>query len=178
MTYTAFYHSPLGDLTLAGDVDALTGLWFADRCPCNRMSVREEVVFDSLVFRQVERWLDRYFAGIDPGVAPAVRMAGSEFQQVVWTLLREIPYGETITYGELARRVALSSGRVVPSAQAVGGAVGRNPVSIIVPCHRVVGVHGLVGYGGGIDRKAALLVMERTTAHDGNRPWGTQYLGK
>lgn len=106
-----------------------------------------------------KRWLDVYFTGREPDFTPPLHPAGSSFRQAVWQLLLEIPYGQTTTYGALAKR--LNAGRM--SAQAVGGAVGHNPISIIVPCHRVVGTNGsLTGYAGGLDRKIRLLEMEKT----------------
>lgn len=111
--------------------------------------------------REVRRWLDIYFSGHEPDFMPPIHMIGSDFQLTVWELLTQIPYGETTTYGELAKRVAQKRGLPCMSAQAVGGAVGHNEISIIVPCHRVVGTGGsLTGYAGGVDRKQKLLTLE------------------
>lgn len=161
MQYITTYQSPLGEILLAADEAGLTGLWFDG----------EKFYADSLdpehkernvpVFDVVKKWLDIYFSGHEPDFMPPVHMIGSEFRQQVWKLLREIPYGETITYGALAKRVARERGLERMSAQAVGGAVGHNEISIIVPCHRVVGSDGsLTGYAGGIDKKERLLMLE------------------
>ena len=110
---------------------------------------------------EAERWLDCYFSGHEPEFQPPIHWSGTPFQQTVWGLLRQIPYGATITYGELAVRAAEQLGRPGMSAQAVGGAVARNPISVLVPCHRVVGADGsLTGYAGGLERKRRLLDLE------------------
>ena len=151
------YASPLGTLTLASDGENLTGLWmagqkyFAAGIPTNL-----PVCDDLPVFLQARDWLDRYFSGERPlpGELPLAPQ-GSAFRQSVWRILCEIPYGQTVTYGEIAKRLG------VRSAQAVGGAVGHNPVSIIIPCHRVLGGDGsLTGYAGGVERKIWLLAHE------------------
>ena len=161
MQYTTTYQSPLGEILLAADDIGLTGLWFDG----------EKFYADSLdpdheermvpVFELVKKWLDIYFSGRKPDFMPPVHMIGSEFRRQVWKILREIPYGETITYGALAKRIAEEKGLKRMSAQAVGGAVGHNEISIIIPCHRVVGSDGsLTGYAGGIDKKERLLMLE------------------
>ena len=162
------YDSPLGTLTLAGSEEALTGLWlpgqkyFAATLPSD--ALRRD---DLPVFRQAASWLDAYFARRLLPALPPLAPVGSDFRQAVWQLLLEIPYGQTTTYGALAKR--LNAGRM--SAQAVGGAVGHNPISIIVPCHRVVGANGsLTGYAGGLDRKIRLLEIEQTDMHGLFRP--------
>ena len=110
------------------------------------------------VFDQTRRWLDLYFSGREPGFTPALNPAGSAFRRAVWEILLKIPYGKITTYGQIAREIAAARGLAKMSAQAVGGAVGHNEISIIIPCHRVVGTHGsLTGYAGGIDRKIKLL---------------------
>ena len=161
-TYVSNYLSPLGPLLLASDGTALTGLWFEDQHHLPPMRMLEKARPDSLpLFDATFEWLDRYFAGRDPGATPLLRPAGSPFQQAVWALLREIPYGKRTTYGILARELAGRQNRSTWSAQAVGGAVGRNPISILIPCHRVVGHNGsLTGYAGGIERKCRLLRLE------------------
>lgn len=161
-TYISNYLSPLGPLLLASDGTALTGLWFEDQRHLPPMKMLEKARPDSLpLFDATFEWLDRYFAGRDPGATPPLRPAGSPFQQAVWALLREIPYGKRTTYGILARELAGRQNRSTWSAQAVGGAVGRNPISILIPCHRVVGHNGsLTGYAGGIERKCRLLRLE------------------
>lgn len=157
------YSSPVGRLTLASDGEALSGLWlegqkyFGASVP-GAMRERDDLP----VFRSARDWLDRYFAGQrpDPSELP-LRPAGSTFRQEVWKLLLRIPYGQVTTYGELARQMAVARGRESMSSQAVGGAVGHNPISILIPCHRVVGANGsLTGYAGGLDKKIKLLALE------------------
>ena len=151
------YASPLGTLTLASDGENLTGLWiagqkyFAAGTPTN-LPARDDLP----VFMQVRGWLDRYFAGERPAASELpLAPQGSAFRQGVWRILCEIPYGQTVTYGEIAKRLG------VRSAQAVGGAVGHNPISIIIPCHRVLGSDGsLTGYAGGAQKKIWLLAHE------------------
>ena len=161
MQYTTTYQSPLGEILLAADEIGLTGLWFeGEKFYAEGLDpVNEEK--DIPVFDDVKRWLDNYFSGQEPDFIPPLHMFGSDFRQCVWTILREIPYGETTTYGALARRIAAERGLERISAQAVGGAVGHNEISIIVPCHRVVGADwSLTGYAGGIQRKVELLTLE------------------
>ena len=161
MEYSGHYDSPLGGITLTGDGAGLTGLWFDEQAhfagtPGPVLEEKSLQVFD-----QAKRWLDVYFSGKDPGFAPPLNMKGSPFRKAVWELLLTIPFGRTMTYGELARILAARNGLRRMSAQAVGGAVGHNPVALIVPCHRVVGANGnLTGYGGGLDRKMRLLALE------------------
>ena len=152
--------SPLGTIFVREEGDAVTGLWFEGQryFPA---SLPPESPVESPLQKAVCRWLDRYFAGEDPGPAPKVAPKGTPFQEAVWSLLSAIPYGVTVRYGELAERLSRQTGRRA-SARAVGGAVGRNPISLLIPCHRVIGAKGaLVGYGGGLDRKAFLLALER-----------------
>ena len=114
------------------------------------------------VFDQTQRWLDCYFSGKNPGFTPPLRPEGSPFRQAVWKILLQIPYGETITYKDIAEEIARQQGKQTMSAQAIGGAVGHNPISIIIPCHRVVGSDGsLTGYAGGIPKKVGLLTLEQ-----------------
>ncbi len=161
---STIYQSPLGTICLTADGEGLTGLWFETKKDPAASSGLEEK--DLPVFDETKRWLDIYFSGRDPGFFPPLHLTGTAFQLEIWDLLREIPYGETVSYGELAARIAARRGMERMSAQAIGGAVGRNPVSIIVPCHRVIGSDGrLVGYGGGIEKKAALLKMEKGEQH-------------
>ena len=142
------YCSPIGDIALFSDGSALTGLRFVDN-----QSLEGNV--DALVFDAAVRWLDQFFAGGIPDFEPPLRMIGTPFQQSVWRELMNIPYGQTATYGDIARRIGCRS------AQAVGGAVGRNPIAIIVPCHRVVGADGsLTGYAYGLEIKQQLLQLE------------------
>lgn len=161
MQYTSTYQSPAGELLLACGQDGLTGLWFQGGRFCALGLEGENEARETPVLTQAKRWLDVYFSGREPDFTPPLHLTGTPFQRCVWALLREIPYGETTTYGELARRVAARRGLPRMSAQAVGGAVGHNPVSIIVPCHRVVGSGGsLTGYAGGLEKKLALLALE------------------
>lgn len=157
MDYTAHYDSPLGSMTLASDGNVLLGLWFdGQKHFGNTIGTQASLHVELPVFDAARRWLDAYFAGIRPQTMPPLMFRGTAFQQHVWAELLTVPYGQTVTYGELARRLG------VHSAQAVGGAVGCNPISIIVPCHRVVGSDGsLTGYAGGLDRKRALLQLEQ-----------------
>lgn len=157
MTYAAYYFSPLGRIVLMSDGTALTELDFAEGVP-EVSAVHTQK--DLPVFREVCRWLDVYFAGRDPGALPPLAPHGTAFQQAVWKVLRGIPYGTTTTYGRIAARIAAARGGQM-SAQAVGGAVGRNPISILIPCHRVIGTDGsLTGYAGGLDKKEYLLALE------------------
>lgn len=161
MQYTSTYQSPAGEILLACDEIGLTGLWFEGGKFYALGLDQEHEQRDTPVFSDVKRWLDCYFSGRKPEVAPPLHMIGSHFQRSVWGLLQQIPYGKTVTYGEIAKRLAAEQGLPRMSAQAVGGAVGRNKISIIVPCHRVVGANGsLTGYAGGIDKKVRLLQME------------------
>ena len=161
--YICHYGSPLGGITLTSDGVALTGLWF-DRqrhFPDALASVHEEKPL--AVFDETRRWLDVYFSGRDPGFAPPLNLNrnATPFRKAVWEILLTITFGKTMTYGEIARILAARNGMKKISAQAVGGAVGHNPVSLIVPCHRVVGAGGsLTGYGGGLERKRYLLYLE------------------
>lgn len=150
------YPSPLGQITLAGDGKALVGLWFDGQKHDREVLAAEHREADLPIFAEAIRWLDIYFSGHDPGFTPALRLRGTPFRQAVWRELLRIPYGETATYGQIAAAVGLPH-----AAQAVGGAVGRNPLSLIVPCHRVLGAKGgLTGYAGGLERKEWLLRLE------------------
>ena len=160
MIYMGRYDSPLGPITLAGEDGALTGLWFDGQKYFGAGLPAGTPEGERPVFRQVRAWLDRYFRGEDPGPAPPLAPAGTAFQRAVWEVLREIPYGRTATYGQVAQAAGRGLGRNT-SPRAAGSAVGRNPISIIIPCHRVVGAGGsLTGYAGGLERKEALLKLE------------------
>ncbi len=163
MLYTYSYASPLGEITLAGNEHALTGLWFVGQkyyADTLSGSYTEKIL---PIFQQTAGWLDIYFSGKEPDFMPALFMSGTPFQMEVWEILKEIPYGQTTTYRAIAERIAFQHGISRTSAQAVGGAVGHNPISIIVPCHRVVGANGsLTGYAGGVERKMELLKLENT----------------
>ncbi len=161
MQYTTIYQSPLGGITLAADGEALTGLWFEGQKYYALYLDKEHEEKDLPVFQQAKEWLDIYFSGKVPDFMPPIRFTGSDFQNEVWAILATIPYGKTRTYGDIAQELARKRGLPRMSAQAVGGAVGKNEISIIVPCHRVVGSNGsLTGYAGGINKKIELLKLE------------------
>ena len=162
MTYIQHYASPLGGVLLSADELGLTGLWFDGQKYFAAVPPDETIEQDTPVLAETRRWLDCYFSGHEPDFTPPLHPISSPFRQAVWQLLLEIPYGQTTTYGALARRLAAEEGVEHMSAQAVGGAVGHNEISIIIPCHRVVGSNGsLTGYAGGIRKKAALLALEK-----------------
>lgn len=155
------YESPLGTLTIAGNGEAVCGLWF-EQHRYMKEALPEPPVRDDAdpVLGHLAAWLDAYFAGRQPAIDELpLAPVGSDFRQCVWRALREIPYGQTVSYGELAEQVAAERGKASP--RSVGGAVGHNPISIVVPCHRVVGTNGsLTGFGGGIANKVKLLEHE------------------
>lgn len=163
MICTQRYDSPLGGILLAADESGLTGLWFdGGRYFAEGLSATQ-LRQETPVLAEAKGWLDIYFTGREPDFRPPLHPTGSPFQQAVWALLLQIPYGQTVTYGQLAARLAVERGLARMSAQAVGGAVGRNRISLIIPCHRVLGADGsLTGYAGGLDRKAKLLAWERS----------------
>lgn len=162
MQYTSHYQSPVGNILLAADTTGLTGLWFeGEKYYANNLDPEHEER-NLPVFEDVKRWLTIYFSGQEPDFTPPLHLLGSSFQLAVWEILQKIPYGKTMTYGEIAKIIADRQGLPHMSAQAVGGAVGHNEISIIVPCHRVVGTNGsLTGYAGGIDKKIKLLNLEK-----------------
>lgn len=161
MKYMMTYRSSMGDITLASDGEVLTGLWLEGQKYYARGLERAREEKDFPVFRQATEWLDIYFSGKEPGFTPPLLLQGSDFRKEVWAILTAIPYGRTRTYGDIARELAQKRRLPRMSAQAVGGAVGHNSISIIVPCHRVVGANGnLTGYAGGIEKKIALLKLE------------------
>ena len=161
MQYISHYASPLGGILLAADDCGLTGLWFEGQKYFARLLDHDHEERNATVFETAKRWLDVYFSGREPEYDVPLHFTGTAFQNDVWRILRTIPYGQTMTYGQIARRLAAQRGVPSISAQAVGGAVGHNAISIIVPCHRVVGANGsLTGYAGGIDRKMRLLALE------------------
>lgn len=160
MIYTAHYTSPLGGITLTSDGTALTGLDFDGQTYFLENITTNHQQKNLPVFEETCRYLDLYFAGKEPDFSPALNPTGTAFQMSVWTILRTIPYGETTSYGTIAKRLEKSTGKRM-AAQAVGGAVGRNPISILIPCHRVIGADGsLTGYAGGLDKKEYLLRIE------------------
>ena len=165
MQYTTFYKSPIGRMLLAADDAGLTGLWFEGQKYFARCLDRETEEKELPVFAEAKRWLDIYFSGKEPDFTPPLHFTGTDFQKEVWEILCAIPYGQTMTYGAIADQLAKKRGLSRMSAQAVGGAVGHNNLSIIVPCHRVVGSDGsLTGYAGGIERKTFLLNLENAKA--------------
>lgn len=162
MQYISHYHSPIGDILLAADDIGLTGLWFEGQKYFALHLDKEHQEKDLPVFTETKRWLDIYFSGKEPDFTVPLHFMGTDFQKEVWEILCSIPYGKTMTYGEIAEKIASKRGSKHMSAQAVGGAVGHNNISIIVPCHRVIGSNGsLTGYAGGIDKKIKLLTLER-----------------
>lgn len=155
MLFLTHYASPLGPILLAADETGLTGLWFEGQKYFPSFLGVDYQEKETPVLTETARWLDVYFSGKDPDILPPLHPQGSPFRQAVWNILLTIPRGQTMTYGEIARRLGGHS------AQAVGGAVGHNPISILIPCHRVVGSDGsLTGYAGGVERKARLLQLE------------------
>ena len=146
---------------LAADEIGLTGLWFFGQSYFADTLPAEQVAQETPILAQAREWLDEYFSGKEPDFTPKLHPIGSPFRQEVWRILLQIPYGQTMTYGEIARQMEKLQNRPHMSAQAVGGAVGHNGISIIIPCHRVVGTKGnLTGYAGGLDKKMALLELE------------------
>lgn len=162
MICTSEYHSPLGGILLAADEIGMRGLWFDGQKYFARDLPDDRTERETAIIAEAKRWLDIYFSGKEPDFTPPLHPVGSPFRQAVWKILLEIPYGKTITYGDISNRLAKQRGLDRMSAQAVGGAVGHNEISIIIPCHRVVGTNGsLTGYAGGIGRKVKLLEIER-----------------
>lgn len=164
MLYIHHYQSPLGGITMSSNGEALTALWF-DSQKQNSCSLEKEeknlVNTTDHVLKETEKWLNTYFRGIEPNFLPPILFDGTKFQETVWDILLSIPYGEIITYGEIADKIAKVRGLDRMSAQAVGSAVSHNPIALIIPCHRVIGKNGnLTGYAGGIDKKIELLKLE------------------
>ena len=166
MTFITHYQSPLGGILLAADEIGLTGLWFnGEKYFANNLPA-EPAEQETPTLLNAKRWLDLYFSGKEPIFLPPLHPVGSAFRQQVWKILLQIPYGQTTTYGQIARQLAKRQGAAKMSAQAVGGAVGHNEISIIIPCHRVVGTNGsLTGYAGGICKKIELLKLEHADMH-------------
>lgn len=162
-TYIQFYHSPLGELVMSSDGSELTGLGLASQQSALEVSADARPQEKALpIFRETVRWLDSYFRGRAPSFTPKLKLSGSDFQKRVCEIMLTIPFGKTITYGEIAAQIARERGILRMSAQAVGGAVGANSILIIVPCHRVIGAGGnLTGYGAGMERKIQLLKLEK-----------------
>ncbi|MDR1970112.1 MAG: methylated-DNA--[protein]-cysteine S-methyltransferase [Candidatus Nomurabacteria bacterium] len=163
MYYKTTYRSPIGVLTLASDGENIVGLWVEGQKYFEGTVEAQMVENNDLpIFTKTKKWLDRYFTSEEPNISElSLAPIGGEFRQEVWKILREIPYGKVVTYGDIAKKIAAKRGKKTMSSQAVGGAVGHNPISIIIPCHRVVGSNGsLTGYAGGIDKKIKLLEIE------------------
>lgn len=161
MTYTHHYISPLGGITMASDGTNLTGLWFDGQTYFGSTLSSPQEPKELPVFTLADRWLTIYFTGKDPDFTPPLSLNATPFQKAVWEILLTIPFGQTTTYKETAQKIARQRGLSTMSAQAVGGAVGHNPISIIIPCHRVIGTNqSLTGYAGGIHRKEKLLLLE------------------
>lgn len=161
MQYTSKYNSPLGEIMIAADEKGLTGLWFVGQKYFALYLDKENEEKEIPVLKDTKKWLDIYFSGKEPNFKLPIHFTGTDFQNEVWKILYSIPYGKTMTYGEIAKILAKQKGLKRMSAQAVGGAVGKNEISIIVPCHRVVGSDGnLTGYAGEIDKKIELLKLE------------------
>ncbi len=163
MVYLCYYNSPVGRLLMTSDGESLTGLWLEkQKYYAATLSEEGEENANLPVFVKTGEWLNEYFRKEEPTISDLpLAPQGGEFRQAVWKILCDIPYGKTMTYGEIARKVAAQSGRKTMSARAVGGAVGHNPISIIIPCHRVIGSDGsLTGYAGGTDKKIKLLETE------------------
>ena len=159
MQYISHYASAIGSMLLAADEAGLTGIWFAEQKYYGKNLPSNCQEAELPIFRETKRWLDLYFSGFQPDFTPPLHLSGTPFQKKVWAVLTSIPYGQTMTYGQIAALVGCKS------AQAVGGAVGRNPISVIVPCHRVIGADdSLTGYAGGLDKKTALLQLEKQSA--------------
>lgn len=161
MFYISKYKSPVGGITLASNGEKLTGLWFDGQKYFADTLTENYEEKDLPVFGQTEKWLDIYFSGKAPDFTPPLDMGGiSPFRKRVWEIMLEIPFGQTSTYGKIAKQIEKETGKRV-SGQAVGGAVGHNSISLVIPCHRVVGTNGsLTGYAGGIDKKIKLLKLE------------------
>jgi len=155
------YHSPAGLLYMAGDGDRLTGLWFAGQRRPQGAPVHAVSAFKTPAFQAAASWLDCYFTGRQPDFTLAICLNGTDFQRRVWTLLTSVPFGKAVTYGDMARRLFDGTERSPFACRAVGQAVSRNPIALIVPCHRVLGAgNRLTGYAGGLDKKRILLALE------------------
>ena len=162
MEYVYHYKSPLGNITLASDGLSITGLWFdGQKFFADSLDKNNEIKFLP-IFNETIKWLDIYFSGKAPNFTPKIKMKTTDFRKAVWEIMLTIPYGQTMTYGEIANIISRQKGLSRMSAQAVGGAVAHNSISLIIPCHRVIGTNGnLTGYAGGIDKKIKLLTLEK-----------------
>ena len=161
MNYKYTYESPLGTMVMLGTLSYLTDLFFIDEAHAPSYDDAEYIEQLTGPFEVTIMWLNQYFNGKKPFITPPIQLEGTEFRKSVWSILQTIPYGETTTDGDIGKQIAQQQGKEKFSAQAVGGAVGHNPISIIVPCHRVIGSNGqLTGYAGGIERKKYMLDLE------------------
>lgn len=162
MIYRCQIDTPLGSITAAAEQDTLTGLWFEGQKYYPSQSDQWTDYSEHEVFKALRLWLTDYFEGKDEKIMLKLCPKGTPFQRAVWDMLLEIPFGQMTTYGEIAKKIAQQKGVATMSAQAIGGAVGHNPISILIPCHRVVGAKkNLTGYAGGLDKKEALLKIEQ-----------------
>ena len=162
MQYIQYYDSPLGRITLASDGEKLSGLWFENQKYYGSTLSEERELKKLPVFDQTGQWLGLYFRGQEPDFIPPLSMEGTPFRKSVWEIMLRIPYGQTMAYGAIAKEIAAQRGIGQMSAHAVGSAVSHNPISIIIPCHRVVGTNGsLTGYAGGVEKKRLLLALEQ-----------------
>ena len=161
MNYKYTYESPLGSMVMLGTLSYLTDLFFIDEAHAPSYDDAEYIEQLTGPFEVTIMWLDQYFNGKKPFITPPIQLEGTEFRKSVWSILQTISYGNTTTYGDIGKQIAQQQGKEKFSAQAVGGAVGHNPISIIIPCHRVIGSNGkLTGYAGGIERKKYMLDLE------------------
>lgn len=162
MLYISHYDSQIGRLLLTTDDNYLTGLWFSEgKYQYYTLDKEKYIEKENNIIKETKKWLKLYFQGKKPDFCPPLNPTGSKFQEEVWEILKQIPYGKTITYHEIAKKIAELRKIKVMSAQAIGGAVGHNKISIIIPCHRVIGTNGkLTGYAGGLDKKYKLLALE------------------
>lgn len=162
MYYSTDYESPLGEMLIVSDGEAICGVWFYGQKHFKSTVIGKTIHDDGLIiFKKAKQWFEDYFNGKNPQINFQLKPEGSKFRQKVWKILSEIPYGETLTYGEIASKISPNM-----SAQAVGGAVGHNPISILIPCHRVLGSGGkLTGYAAGLDKKIELLKIENISAY-------------
>lgn len=164
MFYYYIYHSPVGKITIASNEKNIVGLWIdKQKYYMDVLQDKEYQEKETDIIKLAKKWLDKYFNKENPKIDELpIEFIGSDFRKQIWKILAEIPYGKVVTYGDIAKQVAKQKGVKIMSAQAVGGAVGHNPISIIIPCHRVVGANGsLTGYAGGIEIKTKLLELER-----------------